>query len=142
MSSDVEAPCAAPTSLDVARDERDRGGGLAAGGGDPVGVEDDAAVSVGGAHGDEHELEAPCGLAGAFEVQRRVLLGAELAQALGDVLHRPSKLAVPELALRAAVGEAAAVILASQRVLPERALAEGYAFKHPELRAALRSILS
>ena len=66
----------------------------------------------------------------------------ELAQTLGDVLHRPSKLAVPELALRAAVGEAAAVILASQRVLPERALAEGYAFKHPELRAALRSILS
>lgn len=67
---------------------------------------------------------------------------SELARTLGDVLHRPSKLAVPELALRVTVGEAAAVILASQRVLPERALAEGYAFKHPELRAALRSILS
>jgi hypothetical protein len=67
---------------------------------------------------------------------------AELAQSLGDVLHRPSKFSVPELALKAAVGEAAAVILASQRVLPERALAEGYAFKHPELRGALRSILS
>ena len=67
---------------------------------------------------------------------------AELAKTLGEVLHRPSRLAVPELALRVAVGEAAAVILASQRVQPERALGDGYAFKYPELRGALRSLLT
>lgn len=67
---------------------------------------------------------------------------AELAKTLGEVLHRPSRLAVPELALRVAVGEASAVILASQRVQPERALGDGYAFKYPELRGALRSLLT
>ena len=66
------------------------GGGFAAGGGDPVGVEDDAAVAVGGAHGDEHELEAPGGLAGAFEVQPGVGFepwGADLA---GLLVEDPS----------------------------------------------------
>jgi hypothetical protein len=48
------------------------GGGFASGGGDPVGVEDDPPVDVGGAHGDDHELESPCGLTGAFEVQAGV----------------------------------------------------------------------
>lgn len=67
---------------------------------------------------------------------------SELAKTLGEVMHRPSKMAVPELALRLAVGEAAEVILASQRVLPERALSVGYNFKYPELRAALQSIVN
>ncbi|HMY58008.1 MAG TPA: DUF1731 domain-containing protein, partial [Pseudomonadota bacterium] len=65
-----------------------------------------------------------------------------LARTLGEVMHRPSKMAVPELALRIAVGEAADVILASQRVLPDRALSVGYNYKYPELRAALQSIVS
>ena len=67
---------------------------------------------------------------------------SELAKTLGEVMHRPSRLAVPELALRVAVGEAAEVILASQRVLPEKALSNGYVFKYPDLRAALDSIVN
>jgi uncharacterized protein (TIGR01777 family) len=67
---------------------------------------------------------------------------SELAKTLGEVLHRPARLSVPELALRVTVGEAAEVILASQRIVPERAQAVGYAFKYPELATALRSILS
>lgn len=67
---------------------------------------------------------------------------SELARTLGEVMNRPSKMAVPELALRIAVGEAADVILASQRVLPDRALSVGYNYKYPELRAALQSIVS
>ncbi|HMU38188.1 MAG TPA: TIGR01777 family oxidoreductase [Pseudomonadota bacterium] len=63
------------------------------------------------------------------------------AKTLGDVLHRPSRLAVPALALRLALGEAADVMLASQRVFPERALSMGYAFQYAELPAALHSLL-
>jgi hypothetical protein len=55
-----------------AGDGVESGGGFASGGGDPVGAEDDSSVAVGGAHGDEHELEAPGGLAGALEVQASV----------------------------------------------------------------------
>ena len=46
-----------------------RGVGFAAVGGDPVDVEDDATVDVGVAGGDEDELDAPGGLAVAFEVE-------------------------------------------------------------------------
>jgi NAD dependent epimerase/dehydratase family enzyme len=67
---------------------------------------------------------------------------SELAKTLGQVMHRPAKLAVPELALRVGLGEAAEVILASQRVMPERALAVGYNFRYSELAVALRSIVT
>ena len=68
------------------------GGGFAAGGGDPVDVEDDAAVDVLGADGDEDALGAPGGLAGAFEVQAGVGFGAgrpELAGRLGRAVRSP-----------------------------------------------------
>ena len=54
-----------------------RGAGFAAGVGDPFDVEDDAAVRVGGAGGDEHELDAPGDLAVAFDVQPAVGIGAD-----------------------------------------------------------------
>ena len=50
----------------------DGSAGFAAGGGDPFDVEDDPAVHVGRAGGDEDELGAPGGVAVAFEVERGV----------------------------------------------------------------------
>ena len=49
-----------------------RGAGFAAGVGDPFDVEDDAAVDVGGAGGDEDELDAPGHFAVAFDVESAV----------------------------------------------------------------------
>ncbi len=49
----------------------DGGAGFAAGGGDPFDVEDDPAVDLVGAGGDEDELGAPRGVAVAFEVESR-----------------------------------------------------------------------
>jgi len=66
----------------------------------------------------------------------------EMARALGRVLGRPSFLATPPLAVRAALGEMAEVVLSSERVLPRKALALGYAFRWPELEPALRDLLS
>jgi len=65
----------------------------------------------------------------------------DLARALGRVLSRPAALPVPEAALRIALGELASVVLASQRMVPARALALGYRFRFPELEGALRDLL-
>jgi NAD dependent epimerase/dehydratase family enzyme len=65
----------------------------------------------------------------------------DLARAMGRVLRRPSLFPTPALALRLALGDTADVILASQRVLPARALALGYRFRFPALEPALRDLL-
>jgi uncharacterized protein (TIGR01777 family) len=65
----------------------------------------------------------------------------DLARAIGRVLRRPSLLPAPALAVRAALGEMAGVVLASQRVLPARALALGYRFHWPSLEPALQDLL-
>ncbi|MEI7703313.1 MAG: TIGR01777 family oxidoreductase [Deltaproteobacteria bacterium] len=65
----------------------------------------------------------------------------DLARALGRVLRRPSLLRAPAFAVRAVLGEMAEVVLASQRVLPRRALALGYRFQWPSLEPALRDLL-
>lgn len=68
--------------------------------------------------------------------------GAELAKAMGRVLHRPSWIPAPTFAVKLVMGgEAANAILTGQRVLPKRALDLGYAFRHPDLEPALASIL-
>lgn len=67
----------------------------------------------------------------------------EFARALGRALHRPAVLPMPGFALRLIVGEMAdELLLRGQRVLPQRALATGFAFRYPGLPAALDEILS
>jgi uncharacterized protein len=65
----------------------------------------------------------------------------DLARAIGKTLHRPAAISAPELAVRLAAGELASVVLASQRVVPRKALELGYVFAFPELEAALRDLL-
>jgi uncharacterized protein (TIGR01777 family) len=65
----------------------------------------------------------------------------DFATALGAVLHRPSFMPAPAAAIRLAVGEMAAVVLASQRMVPKKALALGYRFRFPSLEPALRDLL-
>jgi len=61
----------------------------------------------------------------------------EFAATLARVLHRPAFLPAPTLALRAALGEFAAELVSSRRVVPSAALAAGYAFQFPDLEACL-----
>jgi NAD dependent epimerase/dehydratase family enzyme len=57
------------------------------------------------------------------------------------VLRRPALLPAPAVALRVMLGEMAdALILTGQRVLPQRALDDGYAFTFPTLEPALRDL--
>jgi hypothetical protein len=66
---------------------------------------------------------------------------AGFTSALARALNRPALLPVPALALQALFGEMSGMLMASQRVLPRRALETGYAFAHPELDGALRALL-
>ena len=65
----------------------------------------------------------------------------DLARALGRALHRPAVVPVPAVALRMIFGEAAVVLLASQRVEPRELTARGYTWEFPALAAALDDIL-
>jgi hypothetical protein len=65
----------------------------------------------------------------------------DLARSLGRVLGRPSLLVAPPAAVRAVLGEMAEVVLASQRVVPRKALSLGYRFHWPALEPALRDLL-
>ncbi len=66
----------------------------------------------------------------------------EFTKTLGSVLGRPTFMpAVPPFALKLLVGEFGQVLLASQRALPRAALAAGFAFRYPELEAALRDVI-
>ena len=65
----------------------------------------------------------------------------EFTRALSTALHRPAFFRVPKMALRLGLGELSQVMLASQRVEPERTLQTGYVFRYPELNAALADLL-
>jgi uncharacterized protein (TIGR01777 family) len=66
---------------------------------------------------------------------------AELTRALAKRLRRPAFFRVPAFMLRLLFGEMSAVLLASQRVLPNRLLDAGYAFRYPLLGIALDDLL-
>ena len=66
---------------------------------------------------------------------------AEFSMALGQVLKRPSWLAVPSFALEALLGDGAMVVLEGQQVLPLRTLATGFKYQYPEVKQALEAIL-
>jgi uncharacterized protein len=66
---------------------------------------------------------------------------AEFTKALGAALHRPTVLPVPTIALRAILGEGAAMLLKGQRVLPRRTQERGYRFKFDVLTDALANLL-
>jgi uncharacterized protein (TIGR01777 family) len=85
---------------------------------------------------DDARVEGPLNAVGPEPVTNR-----DLARAIGRTLHRPSFVSAPELALRAALGEAAVVVLASQRVVPRKALELGFRFGYPTVESALRDLL-
>jgi uncharacterized protein (TIGR01777 family) len=67
---------------------------------------------------------------------------ADFTKELANALHRPALFPAPAFALRLAMGEMAdALLLGSQRVLPEKLMKAGYRFTAPNLRETLKTIL-
>ncbi len=85
---------------------------------------------------DTPAVQGPLNAAAPAPVRNR-----DLARALGKVLRRPALLSVPPPILRLALGELGRELLASQRVVPRKALDLGYRFRFPEIEGALRELL-
>jgi uncharacterized protein (TIGR01777 family) len=85
---------------------------------------------------DDDAWEGPVNVSAPEPVTNR-----EFSQALGRALRRPAVLPVPALALKLLYGEMAQVVTEGVRMVPARAQALGYAWRHPELDEALRSAL-
>ncbi len=65
----------------------------------------------------------------------------DLAQALGEVMDRPSWLPVPDFAIEALLGDGAVVVLKGQKVLPERTQAAGFTYEYAEPKLALADVV-
>lgn len=66
----------------------------------------------------------------------------EFTKTLASALYRPALFPAPAFALRLALGEMAdALLLSSQRVVPQRLQKLGYDFQYPDLAGALKNIL-
>jgi uncharacterized protein len=63
------------------------------------------------------------------------------SKALGRALHRPAFAPVPAFAIKLLYGDMAEIVTEGQRAVPERPLASGFAFRHPDLDAALKDAL-
>jgi uncharacterized protein len=86
------------------------------------------------------ENEAARGALNAVAPQ--AVRNAEFARALAKALHRPAIFPAPAFALRLALGEMAdALLLSSQRAVPQKLQELGYRFVHPELAGALEEVL-
>jgi len=83
---------------------------------------------------DTAELSGPVNLAAPVPVTN-----AEVTAAMGEVLHRPTLFSVPEVALKAALGEMAVEVIGSHRVVPGRLLDSGFRFSHTTIEQAIRA---
>lgn len=64
------------------------------------------------------------------------------SKTLGEVLGRPAWLPVPGFLLKIALGQMSEMLLHGQRVVPEKILEAGFAFKYPDLKATLEDLLT
>lgn len=71
-------------------------------------------------------------------VMPKPVRNAEFTKTLASIVRRPAILPAPAFALRLALGDLSHVMLDSARVLPAVALQHGYAYRFPDLAAALR----
>jgi hypothetical protein len=68
---------------------------------------------------------------------------AELTKTLGAVLGRPTVMTAPRFGLSTALGRQLVdeLLLAGQRVVPQKLTGDGYRFRYPDLEPALRALL-
>jgi hypothetical protein len=85
---------------------------------------------------EDDKIEGPVNFCSPNPVRNR-----DLAKALGKVLWRPACLTTPAFVLRLALGEFGSVLLEGQRVIPAKLLKHGFAFRYPEIMAALEEVV-
>jgi uncharacterized protein (TIGR01777 family) len=96
-------------------------------------VDDVAALVM---HAIETDVRGPMNAVAPAPVRNE-----DLTRGIAHALHRPAWMRAPAMALRLALGELSAVVLASQRALPAVALRSGFAFAYPSLDGALKVLV-
>lgn len=66
----------------------------------------------------------------------------QFTEDLASTLHRVAVLPMPSAVLKLLLGESSALLLGSQRVIPERLLEASFNFQFPDLKAALSDLLN
>jgi uncharacterized protein len=66
---------------------------------------------------------------------------AQMQRLIAKVLHRPLWMRIPAVLVRTMMGEMSQLLVDGQRVIPERAMAAGFSFQHPNLGEALTHLL-
>ena len=66
----------------------------------------------------------------------------EFTRQLAAAVHRPAWFVAPQFLMKLGAGEMAQMLFDSQRCVPAAPLAAGFAFRYPELGAALRAVVS
>lgn len=84
-----------------------------------------------------HDVSGPVNLTGPAPVTN-----ADFMATIGRVLHRPTLLPAPAVALRLVLGELAGEVLGGQRAVPAALTAAGFEFEHRDLETALRWALN
>ncbi|MFN5745480.1 MAG: TIGR01777 family oxidoreductase [Methylococcaceae bacterium] len=79
---------------------------------------------------------------GAFNATApKPVTNSDFTTTLATCLHRPAVFPIPAWLLKLGAGKMSELLLGSQRVLPERALALGFSFTFETLEPAIRSVL-
>jgi NAD dependent epimerase/dehydratase family enzyme len=98
---------------------------------------DDAAAAL------IHLIKTPT-IDGPINVVAEPVRNAEFTKALGKVLKRPTLFPVPPIALNVLFGRGTAeeLLMASQRVSPQRLIASGFQHRYPTIAGALAAALA
>jgi uncharacterized protein len=88
-------------------------------------------------HAAEAEVSGPMNGVAPGPIRNR-----DFSKAFARALGRPSFLKAPAFALKIALGKMSDIVLASQKVSPQVALASGYQFQYVDLAEALRACLA
>ena len=89
----------------------------------------------------ELAIDTPAVRGAVNAVAPQAVTQRQFQQEITRTLRRPLWLRVPAFALRAALGEMAQLLVDGQRVVPARALALGFVFRHGQLGKALGDLL-
>ena len=86
---------------------------------------------------EHQEVSGPLNFCAPNPVRNR-----DLAQALGEVLSRPSFMPAPAFMIRLIMGEFSDVFLGSQRTVPAKLLNHGFSFQYPDIIGAIEAIVA
>jgi uncharacterized protein (TIGR01777 family) len=66
------------------------------------------------------------------------VINRDFTKALGTQLRRPTIATIPAIILKAGLGEAASLLLGSQRILPRKAIEAGFEFTYPDITSCIQ----